>query len=837
MTVLDWFELRARQTYLLTKKNMILAKRTVKASVIQVIVPFLFVFMLFIFQFAIKANEQNSEVLKSDRAPARDAIAPYPQCIRSRFTRGPCIRVLYTVTPLSERPLVETIISTLLSQQNIPPVQSAFFDTAELIDNYMLAHPNSTQGAYLFNVTRNGAATHVRYAVQVNLTATTSFGEPVDVVTYTQNPMVYAVERALAHTLVGDPNLSFNIDLQAFAHPEALPYDVIVDAGPSLFFAALMFNFVITLGRVVAEREEKLREGMNQMGLRTISYWLSHLIMSVVFNVGSVMVLIISGAIFQFRFFLKNDFGLYFFLFFLFALAMVPFAFVLSTLVARAKTATTLGFVIFLLGLIVQIFQGLIYADSTATFWKGLFSFLPFVLLSKGIQDIGAYSTSVSMPGMRWNQRFHNSSFPLVRVYNWLVWDFFFYCFLTWYLDNVIPSQFGVARPFYFFLMPSYWTGKVKRRSDDHHFETVDDSGFDDAVRAEFEMAKSDSFPEDAAIRLYNIRKTFVKRSCCGMRVSRFTAVNGLSFHVEKNSLFCLLGHNGAGKSTLFNMMTGLFGGDGTGLVFDYDLHSSMRDIRGIMGVCPQHDILWGELTAREHLELFAALKGMTLADAKTEAIERLRDVDLLDDAADKVVSAFSGGMRRRLSTAIAFCADPKIIFLDEPTTGMDPVSRRKVWNMIQSKKGGRAIILTTHSMEEADVLGDRIGIVAHGQLSTIGTALELKSRFGAGYHITLVADDETAADTFVRAKLGNEVERVVKSSGALLYLVPRDLIDSLPEFLAAVEKSGKAKGIRDVQLSLTTLESVFIAVSDKDEEAFAAGVQKQQSDASGCCK
>lgn len=113
-------------------------------------------------------------------------------------------------------------------------------------------------------------------------------------------------------------------------------------------------------------------------------------------------------------------------------------------------------------------------------------------------------------------------------------------------------------------------------------------------------------------------------------------------------------------------------------------------------------------MTGREHLQMFAAFKGLSPEEIEREVEERLKDVELVS-AGDQLTSTYSGGMKRRLSTAIALTADPQIVFLDEPTTGMDPVSRRQVWNLIEKKKRGRVIILTTHSMEEADVLGDMI--------------------------------------------------------------------------------------------------------------------------------
>jgi len=147
------------------------------------------------------------------------------------------------------------------------------------------------------------------------------------------------------------------------------------------------------------------------------------------------------------------------------------------------------------------------------------------------------------------------------------------------------------------------------------------------------------------------------------------------------------------------------------------------------MGVCPQHDILWKALTAEEHLELFAALRNIPAENIPAEVSERLEDVDLTS-AREGLAGDFSGGMQRRLSVAIALIGNPKMVFLDEPTTGMDPISRRKVWNLIEKVKRGRVTLLTTHSMEEADILGDKIAIMKEGRLASVGTSLHLKNKF-----------------------------------------------------------------------------------------------------------
>jgi ABC-type multidrug transport system ATPase subunit len=225
-------------------------------------------------------------------------------------------------------------------------------------------------------------------------------------------------------------------------------------------------------------------------------------------------------------------------------------------------------------------------------------------------------------------------------------------------------------------------------------------------------------------------------------RSKPFDAVKCPQFAIKKNSLFCLLGPNGAGKTTTINVLTGILPPtSGEALIYGETVThpSGMAKIRQIMGVCPQFDILWPVLTAREHMEVFGAIKGLPRQVAASEGIKKLEEVRLTEDM-NNYAGSYSGGMKRRLSCAIALLGNPKIIFLDEPTTGMDPVSRRQVWDVIESVKRERCVVLTTHSMEEADILGDTIGIMAKGRLRCIGNSVHLKSKFGAGYEITVMA-------------------------------------------------------------------------------------------------
>jgi ABC-type multidrug transport system ATPase subunit len=146
----------------------------------------------------------------------------------------------------------------------------------------------------------------------------------------------------------------------------------------------------------------------------------------------------------------------------------------------------------------------------------------------------------------------------------------------------------------------------------------------------------------------------------------------------------------------------------GSGFAFGLDVRADMHQLRSNMGSCPQDDVLWPMLTAREQLRICCALKGVAAAELEAEVDRRLEQVSLTSRG-DSRVGGFSGGMKRRLSVAMAAVASPKLIFLDEPTTGMDPLSRRRVWDMIEKLKEGTVVLLTTHSMEEADVLGDKV--------------------------------------------------------------------------------------------------------------------------------
>jgi len=212
-------------------------------------------------------------------------------------------------------------------------------------------------------------------------------------------------------------------------------------------------------------------------------------------------------------------------------------------------------------------------------------------------------------------------------------------------------------------------------------------------------------------------------------------AVKGVSFGVQTGEVFGFLGINGAGKTTTLQMLSGdVLPSSGTAKLGGYDILSQQPQVRRLLGYTPQFDALLDPLTVREHLELYARIKGVSETALKGQVDTKLVEMDLTKFANKKAMS-LSGGNKRKLSVACAMMGNPAIVFLDEPSTGMDPVARRFMWSVISRIAADKhsSVILTTHSMEEVQALCQRVGIMVGGQLQCIGSIQHLKNRFGQG--------------------------------------------------------------------------------------------------------
>ncbi|KAL3374613.1 hypothetical protein AABB24_006208 [Solanum stoloniferum] len=293
-------------------------------------------------------------------------------------------------------------------------------------------------------------------------------------------------------------------------------------------------------------------------------------------------------------------------------------------------------------------------------------------------------------------------------------------------------------------------------------------------------------------------------------------AVRGLSLALPQGECFGMLGPNGAGKTTFINMMIGLIKpSSGTVYAQGMDIRTDMDMIYTNMGVCPQHDLLWEILTGREHLLFYGRLKNLKGADLTQAVEESLKSVNLFHGGvADKKAGKYSGGMKRRLSVAISLIGDPKVVYMDEPSTGLDPSSRSNLWNVVKRAKQDRAIILTTHSMEEAEHLCDRLGIFVDGSLQCIGNPKELKARYGGSYVFTMTtsSDNEEEVEHMVR-RLSPNANRIYHLSGTQKFELPKQEV-RIADVFQAVEKAKSRFTVYAWGLADTTLEDVFIKVA-----------------------
>ena len=230
-------------------------------------------------------------------------------------------------------------------------------------------------------------------------------------------------------------------------------------------------------------------------------------------------------------------------------------------------------------------------------------------------------------------------------------------------------------------------------------------------------------------------------------RYGKITAVDGLDLEVGGGELFSLLGVNGAGKTTTIKMLTGLTrptGGDA--YVGGHSIDKASEKVKVLIGVSPQETAVAPNLSVKENLELICGIHGFSKEKTKSK-IGELTHQFALEEVLNRRAGKLSGGWQRRVSIAMALIGEPQILFLDEPTLGLDVIARHELWDAIRSLKGRVTIILTTHYMEEAEALSDRIGIMKSGRLLAMGTVEELKNRAGAG-------DFESAFVTIVKEGL-----------------------------------------------------------------------------------
>ncbi|KAI8909840.1 hypothetical protein EDD86DRAFT_247174 [Gorgonomyces haynaldii] len=835
----------ADQLWIMLKRNAVLQRRAWGSTLAQtVIAPIVFCLLLFVLQQADTKNKMDS-----NPHPLETTLPGVQRCQGKNNIGDPCITLMFYPSVL---PAVGTLPGLDIAQAlnvfakknsertgyelkteqprstfdapdrvyDIVPVPSADF-----IYDYTLQNPNTTAWGVVFNQTGT-TIRNVQYQVWFNATNTRNGSDIYD---RTVLSLVRGLDEALISVL-NDPEARVvaEMDVRLKDWPKIAPARVsefiIQTLGPVFFFCSEMIIFINVLSTIVSEKELKLRHGMEVMGLKPYIYWTSHFISNSWLVIVNAFFTCAAGYAFQFEAFKNANFGVILFTYIFFGEAMVLFAFFITTFVRTTRIAILIGIFVFIIGLLFESFVyssqllGYIWwSESTipSVGWMCL-SILPFFNFGRMFLDIttlttGSYdaltNTYIPGPGFPWSQLYDKIDEKLLPLYGdnlppnlpppvqtWyiLLLNVVGYWLLTWYLDNVIPNEFGYKRPIWFFLTLDYWGLKKHSATNIKEWQTKNSKQIfppetkeDQDVTSERQKALDENY--HPALKIVNLQKEYKNLT---NRKNNKLAVKGVCYTVEQGTLLALLGQNGAGKSTTISMLSGLTPAtNGDALIFNYSVRTQMNEIRKIMGICPQHDILFDDLTAREHIELYAGLKGVPKSEWKDLIEQRLQMVRLLS-VADVRAGTYSGGMKRRLSLVISTIGDPQIVFMDEPTTGMDPVNRRHVWSFVEEFKKERVIVLTTHSMEEADVLGDRIA-----------------------YRISAVVNKLNAdrvKEIIQKMIPGAELDD--DSAGALVYKFSN--ADSIPTFVQWLESGDGAELVKTWGISQSTLEEVFLRLT-----------------------
>ncbi|XP_044260177.1 cholesterol transporter ABCA5-like [Tribolium madens] len=566
---------------------------------------------------------------------------------------------------------------------------------------------------------------------------------------------------------------------------------------------------------IVGEKENKIKEGMKIMGLKDSVFWLSWFIIYGIFVL--FLSIVCCVLLFTLQVFQNTNFLLIFLLVLLYTLSIIMFGFMITPFFDKSRTAGILGnFAVNIMSLFYFI-QVFIDSSSSVAFWVvSLISSSGFALAMDK-----ALVMELKGEGVNFDNLWSGPGMPFGGSLIMMALDIVLYGLLAYYLDCVIPSEHGIRRSPFFCFRPFFWFNKkpVQRiplaNGGSAGSLTTGEDGNLDVEPVSREMKGRE------AIRIVDMFKTF--HHC---RKPEIKAINGINLTIYEGQITAILGHNGAGKTTLFNILTGLTAPtSGTAYIFGYDVRdpNDMDEIRRMTGVCPQHDILFDNLTPKEHLEFFAAVKGIPANLREFEVMKTLRDIDL-SDKANASAKHLSGGQKRKLSIGIAVIGDPKIIILDEPTAGVDPYSRRHMWSVLQNRRHGKVILLTTHFMDEADILADRKAVVSKGNIRCCGSSLFLKNKFGIGYHLTLVLEGICREHAITRLVTSHvpKAEKARRHGRELSFILPHNAVDNFASLFSAIEqeinnKSSKL-GISSYGVSMTTLEEVFLHL-ERDEE------------------
>ena len=614
---------------------------------------------------------------------------------------------------------------------------------------------------------------------------------------------------------------------------------------------AYMSPLSLYVYRMVGDKESKIKESMKIMGLEEGQYFLSYFIQYTVINIFSS---IINAGLFT-VFLDRISYYHLFVTLLLWSLNVFALIYFFQSFIDKTKIALVLSLVIYFMMYCVSL--ACMFEGGSLAAKIGL-SLFPQVCLNNGILLFSKFQYHFRTFKDREFFEIY-TTFSVGLMYIMFVVDFFLFLFLGFYLNNVLPHDFGIRKPLYFIFTSDFWCSNKKRNNDEKKLidkkleenaeednkennyvvygskddiikDEVDEKLYGDSPNFESEEIYKNRNKNDDKLKIRNIVKMFGDGKI---------AVNGVNLNFYKDEIFALLVHNGAGKTTLISMLTGMYEAtQGTAIYEGVNILDSMNMeiFREKLGICPQHDILFEDLTIREHLEMFSIFKGVELTEVDNEVNKTLHDFQL-EDIQYMLAKNLSAGQRRKLSISISLIGGSKVIFLDEPSSGMDITSRRNLWEILKRQTDGKIIILTTHYMEEASVLGKRIGIINAGKMKCIGSPLFLIEKYGKFMSLNVTKEEDCDSNTIIEFIKNNAEDIEYEAlSEEIMFRIPIKNENSgkktnfdLKSFFTKFDDNVKKLRIKSYSVSMPTLEDVFLNVAAEDNNNIKSKEELEQ--------
>ncbi|KAB1278951.1 ATP-binding cassette sub-family A member 12 [Camelus dromedarius] len=621
-----------------------------------------------------------------------------------------------------------------------------------------------------------------------------------------------SIERAIIELQTGRNSQEIAVQVQAIPYPCYMKDNFLTSVSYSLPIV-LMVAWVVFIAafvkKLVYEKDLRLHEYMKMMGVNSCSHFFAWLIECVGFLLVTIIILII---ILKFGDILPKTDGFILFLYFSdYSFSVIAMSYLISVFFNNTNIAALIGSLIYII------------------------AFFPFIVLVT-VEDELSYVIKVFMSLLS------PTAFSYASQY------------IARYEEQGIGT-YGMAAPWYFPILPSYWRERLGCAEVKH--EKSNGLMFTNIMMQNTNPSASKTSPEDTfpsniepepkdltvGVALHGVTKIY------GSKI----AVDNLNLNFYEGHITSLLGPNGAGKTTTISMLTGLFGASaGTIFVYGKDIKTDLHTVRKNMGVCMQHDVLFSYLTTKEHLLLYGSIKvpHWTKKQLHEEVKRTLKDTGLYSHR-HKRVGTLSGGMKRKLSISIALIGGSRVVILDEPSTGVDPCSRRSIWDVISKNKTGmaRTIILSTHHLDEAEVLSDRIAFLEQGGLRCCGSPFYLKEAFGDGYHLTLTKKkspnlnasavcDTTAVTAMIRSHLP---EAYLKEDigGELVYVLPpfsTSVSGAYLSLLRALDSDMGDLSIGCYGISDTTVEEVFLNLTKESQKTSSMSLEHLTQKKIGNC-